>query len=387
MDASSANEQKTINLSKEMEANCKLADSDGCEKGKTVALVRANAPPKTSDAHEFVDRIRMKFLSSLEEKGAKAQKASKKSTRDDDDNDPDELYDSLDIDELKKPLPPIDEQYQSLAFRMISRFVRFDKANLSNEKVIADLAESLKQLLKFRKRFNLVHLQCEDFPKEFFVLSGVLEFGKDKRNIPMIYFRPRTHRKWSAKLNGMLEQYIAWHIDQVTKSSHNAKVKDSIDREGTLKDGSFAICFDCAGISYSCLDLDLLRFFVRILIDYYPTYCQYTLCVDLHWLFKSVFNLVKTWLPEDARNTVHLIDSKQMLDFVNEDEIPNSMIINDLKADAKSVKGKHKFPSNFDSLKSISHFAEQLSMSSSELKQFEKHVEKIRKDYEEAGAI
>lgn len=334
----------------------------------------SNLVPEIATAMAWVDLVRTKFLEQLRE----------------DENKADGLYEDADLDELAKPLPAPQEQEQSLAFRLISRYLDFRpimiNPKLDTQKADAAV-ESLRDLLKFRKHYQLNHVLPEQFSKEFFLMNGIFRFGCDKTGLPVIYIRARVHRKWSAKFDDTFRRYVAWQVNMITKSYQGAQVNKAASKSGLEKDGSFGVCFDCFHVTYSCLDMDFLRYLVRLFVHYYPTYCRYALCVDLPWLFRSVWKLVRSWLPEESRDLVQLITSKELTDYIEEDQIPNSMRINDLPASEKSVKGRHQFPKNYDSIRDIDGLGKELGMSTSEIKQFRAHAEKVRKEYEQLGAL
>lgn len=370
------------------------ASNDAAKLGEQLKT-SLNLVPQRREDIELIDQVRVRFLDSLKEHDAQSD------------------YDPLDLDELKRPLPShTDEQlYQSLAIRLICRFINFDEQHTTKreaskrshqqqansgttptncpqvEKTIVETVDKLGELLRFRHHYQVEHVLPDQFSKEIYQLHGIFPFGYDKNQLPVLYLRARVHRRWSPGLEESFKRYVAWQVNVMTKSNHGAKVVKSIGAGRSFKDGSFGICFDCLNVSYACVELDFLRYLVKILVNYYPTYCRYALCVDLPWLFRSVWKLVRSWLPEEAQSTVHLITSKQLTEFIDEDQIPNSMKINDLPASKKSPRGKHRLPAEFDSLKSFDEFARDLNLTTSEIKQFKTHIDKVLKEYEQLGAI
>jgi len=334
----------------------------------------SNLIPEAETVSAIIDEVRVKFLDSIKK-----------------DTESEKLYDVSDVKELDKPLEPAGQQEQGLAFRLISRFLNLKKISAkgleSREKEIDEALENLKELLKFRHHYQLSTVLPDQFSREFYILSGMFPFGHDRQNIPVLYLRARIHRRWSRGLDESFRRYVAWQVNQMTKSYSGARIEKSIGLDGIAKDGSFGICFDCLHVSYSCLDMDFLRFLVRVLVQHYPTYCRYSLCVDLPWLFRSVWKLVRSWLPEEAQNTVQLITAKELTNYIAEDQIPNCITFNDLKRDDKPASGKHKLPENWDSIKAIDDLANDLNMGQNEIKQFKSHVEKVRKEYEQLGAL
>lgn len=337
--------------------------------------VRSNLIPEDDRVIKIVEQVRTKFMDSCDTEASKA------------------CYDPIDFAEVAKPLiTEPNQREQSVAFRWISRFFNFQQilAEPSSgllEKDIDSAVESLKELLKFRNELQLSRAKAEDFAQEFYILSGIFAHGQDKQGIPVLYLRARVHRRWSSKLDNSFRRYVAWQIDQMTKSRPGMPISKTAGKSSSVKDGSFGICFDCLNVSYACLDMDFLKFLVRMLVQYYPTYCRYALCTDLPWLFRSVWKLVRSWLPEEAQSSVQLITSKQLVDYIDPDQIPNSQKIDDLKANQKPTKCKHQLPANLSSIGTLAERAQELDLSSSELKQIKVHVDKVRKEYENLGAL
>jgi len=328
-----------------------------------------NLIPESKQANQVINAIRVKFLESL----------TKQST---------DLYEKSDLDELRKELPHPNEQEQSLAVRLISRYLRehhFELGEIS-EKESSEVVETLNEFLQLRKHYQLARIRPDQFCKELHLLHGIFPFGYDKQKLPVLYLRANVHRRWSQKLDESFRRYVMWQIDVMTKSYQGAKVQKSIGRAAIEKDGSFGICFDCIHVSYSCVDMDFLRFIVRLLVHCYPTYCRYALCVDLPWLFRSIWKLVRSWLPEEAQNTVQLITSDQLNEFIDESQIPRSIRISD-DEQIISEQPIHRLPENYDSIRDFDEFAKELNLSSSEIRSFKLHIAKVVKEYKKMGAL
>lgn len=366
VDPSSQDEHRPASQAKQLNSVCNLA------------------PTNNQLARQLVEEVRCKFLDSLKSQSDSSDK-----------------YEQADLDELKSELAKElhGHEEQALSFRLISRFINFkvlmemesknkqDNNSEALDKALDEATAKLRDLLLFRRQYKLSAVMDDHFCKEMHMLHGIFPFGHDKNHLPVLYLRARVHRRWSRELDESFRRYVAWQVNLLTKSYPDAQVSKTIGTNGIEKDGSFGICFDCLSVSYSCVDMDFLSYLVKILVNYYPTYCRYALCVDLPWLFRSVWKMVRSWLPEDARNTVQLITSKQLTEFIDEDQIPNSIRINDLTANEKPDSLKHRLPDNFDQIRTIEQIAKDLNLSTSEVKQFKAHVEKVRKEYQQLGAI
>ena len=332
----------------------------------------SNMVPETKEALALVEEVRVRFLDCLE--------ANQRT------------IDAVDLEELRgAQLVDPSEQEQSLSFRWISRFLNFQsllsKRDSDREREIGEAVEKLGELLQFRSNYRLNDIGLDHFCKEIYHLHGIFPFGLDRNNLPVLYLRSRVHRRWSHRLDEAFRRYVAWQVDLMSKSHRGARVLKSASGSALEKDGSFGIVFDCHNVSYSSLDMDFLKFLVKLLVQHYPTYCRYSLCLDLPWLFRSVWRLVRSWLPEEARNVVQIITARELTEFVPEDQIPNSVRWNDLPAERKSPKQRHRYPDDFDSLRGLDELASELGLSPAEVKQFRGHLDKVLREYQQLGAV
>lgn len=338
---------------------------------------------------QFVEDVRRKFLADLDEESR-------------------ESCEKADLDEMSTTID-IKRRDLSLAYRLIARFVDHDVMQKLSEgedpmsKKMVQLREdeikktvnSLLELLKYRHRFRLSEAKPTDFSREFYLLNGIFTFGHDKQGIPILYISAQVHRRWPKRLDDMFRRYIAWQLDLITNSSHHgfesvyklSNSQSSMSEPKSDRSGSFVMCFDCNQITYASIDMDFLKFLVILLLNYYPKFCRYCLVKDNPWIFKSIWTLVKTWLPEDAKKNVHMVTAKQLADFIDVDQIPNSMRVNDFKCDQPSEKGKFRYPKNWSSLKDIEMMAEELSLTDDEVAKFKAHVRKVRDEYKKLGAL
>lgn len=383
---SSVNKSPTNSMNEEEQYSSN--EDNSISSGKQIAQAQLNPVsnlfPEDENVYKIIDTIRVRtvehFDKELGQDGAQ--------------------FDESDLIEFRKNLPQMDKKESSLAFRLISRYINQHKvapilANPSDqqrieEDIVEPCLEQVISLLKFRCSFKLNDIRGDQFSKEFYTLCGVFPFGYDKQKLPILYMRAKVHRRWPKVLDETFRRYLAWQLNLLTKSESrfDNEVKRAIGSNKIEKDGSFAICFDCSEVGYSCLDMDFLRFIVNLLVQYYPTYCRYAICLDLPWLFRSVWKLVRSWLPEEAQNTVQLITAKQITDFIDPKQVPNCINYRDqLKACDKPAENKHRMPENWSELKSIDELGPEMGLTSNDIKYFKTHVEKLRKEYEKLGAV
>lgn len=331
--------------------------------------------------------------------------------------------DKENLGELSKSLldaagQPVSNVTKTLGFRLLARHLRLtddelylDTDSHDSEQSSDDLADksieeatnNLWEYLKFYHQFNLIDTTPETFPKEFYLLSGIFSFGFDKNNVPLVWISSRVHRKWSSRFDHLFKRYVAWHIDCMTNSIHEKNRQANLanfPNLGTNRDQQqdcFGLVFDCCDVGISSVDTEFLKLITSLLLTYYPNRCKFGLIKDLPWILRSVWSLVKSWLPESSTKSTHLITGKELLNYIDFDQFPNTIkeqnSIKQLVKEADSESPKHRegarirLPTNFESLKDIEGVAKELSLSPNEVIKFKSHVNKIVDEYEKIGAL
>lgn len=268
--------------------------------------------------------------------------------------------------------------------------------------------KALEDLFNWRRSIGLRDWDDATFPVEFYTMNGMFICGLDKQNMPVMYMRAKAHRQWTPKLDELFKNFVAYQVNKITKLFHyeddendNSKQQQVESNEIIADRGTFTVCFDCRGATYSSLDMDFLRFLVKLLVNYYPQSCKYAIVVDLPWIFRSVWRLVKTWLPADCQETVKFVPIKQLIEFIEADNIPacmqatpatnsNNNIDNNNNLSAKD-NHKHQKESTAqsnillpkwevswpipDKCKSVTEF--DVGLSQSQLKALMAHIEKL----------
>lgn len=195
-------------------------------------------------------------------------------------------YDKLDIERLKK------EDYE------VSRHFKDDtQATI----------DAIKSVLEWRKNYHLSELKEEDFPEEYRKTEVFYRHGKDVDNNVMVYIRVKLFKKGEYPIEDV-KKYMAFLLDRV-------------DRE-TRGDG-WALCFDCTDAGLSNVDMDLLKFVVAALTNYFVENCRYVLIYEMPWILSSIWKIVKAWLPEDQRDAVKFANKKELSNFVVDSELPD----------------------------------------------------------------
>lgn len=197
-------------------------------------------------------------------------------------------YNKHDIERLKK------EDYA------VTRFFKEDTQST---------VDAIKHVLEWRKNYNLSDLKETDFPDEFKKSEAFVKHGKDVDGNAMIFIRVKHFKKGEYPIEDV-KKYLAFLLDRV-------------DRE-TRGDG-WALCFDCTDAGLSNVDMELLKFVVQALTNYFVENCRYVLVYEMPWILSSIWKIVKAWLPQEQRDSVKFATKKEMSNFIEESEMPDFM--------------------------------------------------------------
>jgi hypothetical protein len=195
-------------------------------------------------------------------------------------------YNKKDIERLKK------EDYA---------VTRYSKEDLQST------IEAIKHVLEWRKNYNLSDLKETDFPEEFRKSEAFLKHGHDVDNNVMIYILVKNFKKGEYPIEDV-KKYMAFLLDRV-------------DRE-TRGDG-WALCFDCTDAGLSNVDMDMLKFVVQALTNYFVENCRYVLIYEMPWILSSIWKIVKSWLPQEQRDSVKFATKKDLSNFIEESQLPD----------------------------------------------------------------
>ena len=172
-----------------------------------------------------VEDMRNKILDHLEDLGDKVY----------------EYYNQSDIDWILNPKKP----------HQIERFLI--SASVSR----VDAFDLIRKCLLWRKESNIMSLKDSDFPSEFYSKGGLFRYETDAIGTPLIYMRIEMVKKYP-ELNKHLKQFVAYQISRLDASAN----------EGLC---GFGIVFDCSDIGFSNVQIDMLKYLITVLKDYFPT--------------------------------------------------------------------------------------------------------------------
>ena len=175
-----------------------------------------------------IENMKNKILSHLEDLGS----------------DVEDYYNQCDIDWLLNPEKP----------HQIERFII--SANVTK----VDALDLICKCLLWRKEINLMSLTDTSFPSEFFSKGGLFRYQEDAAGTPMIYMRIKMIKKYP-ELDKHIKTFLAYQISRIDSASNDDLF-------------SWAIVFDCTDIGFSNVHIDMMRYLITVLKDYFPAGCK-----------------------------------------------------------------------------------------------------------------
>lgn len=164
--------------------------------------------------------------------------------------------------------------------------------------------------LSWRKETNISSLTDETFPSEFFKKGGLFIYKEDSNGTPLLYMRVKGIRKCN-DLDDLLKLFIAYQISKIDTQS------------GQLF--SWGILFDCTDIGFANVQIDLIRFLITVLKDYFPCGIKYVIVYELPWILNTVQKLIFAMIPDDCKHLIKFTNRKSITSIIPEDNLPDYM--------------------------------------------------------------
>lgn len=70
-------------------------------------------------------------------------------------------------------------------------------------------------------------------------------------------------------------------------------------------------------------NFDILRFCLEVLRDYFPMSLKYILVVDIPWILKAFWTMVKTWLPRNSKNMIKFTSRAEITNYIAAENLPD----------------------------------------------------------------
>lgn len=118
-----------------------------------------------------------------------------------------------------------------------------------------DGLQLIQRCLLWRKETDLSRLTDESFPREFYEKGGLFRYKEDGQGTPLLYMRIKMIKKYP-EIDHLLKLFLAYQVSKIDNSCHSLM--------------GWAVVFDCSEIGFANVQIDMMRFLITILRDYFP---------------------------------------------------------------------------------------------------------------------
>lgn len=186
----------------------------------------------------------------------------------------------------------------------LKRFLIARRFNLDNAfKMLADT-------LKWRKRENFRHLEDNAFPSIFYAVGAVFTYEPNLEGQVTIYIRVKYVLKLG-EFNTYLKKYAT-------------KIFFDLDRDYSSPGSKNGVCvvvdFNETGLQNA--EFDFIKHAVQITSHYLPFFLRKIIVVDLPWILKFGYHVIKSWIPEAGRNLLIFTNRKNLTDYIAKEKLP-----------------------------------------------------------------
>lgn len=175
------------------------------------------------------------------------------------------------------------------------------KCSGSVDSAVASIIASFQWI----KNNNLRELKESDFPIEAYLLGAIFLYQPDLGGRPTMYFRIKNHVviKELTKLKVQLISYLALKADDLGGESGVAVINDMTD------------------VSLSNLDLEM-ALSLTVIREHLPYSGAIIMAVELPFIARAAYNVVKYAFPSDVRQTMVTISKKDLVKYIDIQNIP-----------------------------------------------------------------
>ena len=178
---------------------------------------------------------------------------------------------------------------------------------LARNRDVKESCQMMMDALKWKKSEGIHDLVGSYFPEEQFKLSSMFVYAPDREGNITIYFRVKYVIK-HPELVPMLKKfgnYILQIVDEETNGS------------------GISVLADFADTGIQNAEVDLLLDAINIMRSYFPFGINHIILVDLPWVLRAVWGMVKGWVPHNRRKLVEFVSRQDLHKVVDRTNLPD----------------------------------------------------------------
>lgn len=169
----------------------------------------------------------------------------------------------------------------------------------------------LLEVLRWRLKHGISHLNELSFPKEFYDFGGIHVHGFDRDGNALCHVRLRFYYKQPEILD-LLKKFVVYQMFKA-------------DDLGASHGKGWILLFDCTGAGVANADLEMVNFVNGTLRNYFPYGQVFVLIHNLPWLLTAVKTLVFTMLPANVKRCIKFSNDKSISELIDLSSLPAYM--------------------------------------------------------------
>ena len=152
----------------------------------------------------------------------------------------------------------VQEEYEDADIDWLLRFRDYnvERFAMSARVTSVDGFQLIQRCLLWRKQTNLSRLTDESFPREFYEKGGLFRYKEDAHGTPLLYMRIKMIKKFPKDIDHLLKLFLAHQVSKIDNSCHKLM--------------GWAVVFDCSDIGFANVQIDMMRYLITMLKDYFP---------------------------------------------------------------------------------------------------------------------
>ncbi|XP_054158338.1 motile sperm domain-containing protein 2-like [Oppia nitens] len=166
--------------------------------------------------------------------------------------------------------------------------------------------DGLIRSMRWRKSYGINDFNDQQFPREFWLIGSLVRYCNDLNGRPVVYNRKSRYYKCSDWLNRFVE-FTVWQFE-------------CADRQAGR--GGWGLILDSTGAGMSNVDMELTRYLIEVINQYYPRGPRYILAIDLPWHLKATVRLMIGFMSDQLRQIYRSIRSTQLTEYLAPEWIP-----------------------------------------------------------------
>jgi len=161
---------------------------------------------------------------------------------------------------------------------------------------------------KWRKEFGVNDISEEDLDNELLDKGSLYYHNRDKMGCRLLVFSIRKHSRDAQKVEAMKKMLIY--------------ILEKLDSEEGGK--RITIIFDSQAAGVGNFDLELVKFLIHVLINFYPNFVNKILVFEMPWILNTAWKMIKSLLPPPAVARIKFVTKTNIKTMISVSQLPLS---------------------------------------------------------------